>query len=177
MSRINEINDNLVVEVFNDYKNSVGYKLDRVSRTWGPNTVKKIKIDELYELVNIKGGRFLLDENMLLIKDSKVREILNLKPLDQYNPDLEKIENLLKESSNADLEEVLQYCSETTLEKIVQKCIDIPIENLTKAKMVHSYSGTDVISIIKEREDESGHVEKIESDGTTTPIRRRKIVE
>ena len=185
--RIEEIKDDLMVEVFNDYHSSVGVKLDRVSRKWDVGTAKKIRMDELYETVNMKGGRFLLEENILLIKDPAVRETLNLPELSEYNPDLKEIEKILTKDSNKRLEEILSYCSDTTLEKIVQKAIQLPISDMSKARLIKAYSGKDIIMIINEKED-AQKIENINSDldgkakreplepTEQNPTKRRRVV-
>lgn len=175
MNRIDQINDDTKVEVFNDFHSSVSYKLDRIERTWDLKEVKKIKVSELYEAVNKKGGRFLFEQNILLIKDSAIRDVLGLQPLDKYSLSQDKIATLLKDAPLKELEDVLMYCSETTLSKVVQKAIDLPISDMTKANLIQSYSGMDIISIIKEREDTEIDKSTTE-DGDETPVRRKRVI-
>lgn len=179
-ARINDVQDDLIVEVFNDHHSSVGYKLDRITRSFDIGTAKKIKMDELYELVNTKGGKFLLEENMLLIKDSSVREALGIKPLTKYSPSTKEIQEMLVNGKIQVLEELLQYCSDTTLEKIVRKAIDLPLENMAKARLIKSYSGIDVISIMQEqaedKPEESATRAPISEGEEEGPVRRRRVV-
>ena len=174
-NRIQDLNDDTLVEVFNDYHSSVGYKLDRITRSLDKGTAKKIKMGELYELANSKGGKFLLEQNMLLIKEATVRESLGLKPIDKYSPTFEQIQELIDSGSKKELEDVLMYCSETTLEKIVQKAIAMPIKDLDKARLIQAYSGSDILTIIKEKEENEIQRSGPETEGDA-PVRRKRVV-
>lgn len=175
--RLNEINDETIVEVYNDYHSSVSYKLDRITRSWDIGTVKKIKVAELYEAVNMKGGRYLFEQNILLIKESAVREALGLKVLDKYDISQKEIVELLKSGDRETLEDLLAYCSETTLTKIVQKAIDLPIADMNKANLIKAYSGIDIVNVIKEKEEGQVATEsKKTEDGEAAPPRRRRVI-
>lgn len=152
VERQERIDDDIVIEVFNDSHASVGYKLDHIERTWQKGTAKKIRMGELYELVNTKGGRVLLEENKLLIKDSSMREALSLSPLSDYSLTSEQIKTLLTKGTDEKLEDVLSYCTDAILDKIVQVAINMPIENMKKARMIQSFSGIDILDVIKERD-------------------------
>ena len=174
--RLNEINDETIVEVYNDYHSSVSYKLDRITRSWDIGTVKKIKVAELYEAVNMKGGRYLFEQNILLIKESAVREALGLKVLDKYDISQKEIVELLQSGDRETLEDLLAYCSETTLSKIVQKAIDMPLSDMNKANLIKAYSGIDIVAVIKEKEEsETPKSDVTPSDGEA-PARRRRVV-
>jgi len=170
-----ELNDNSKVEVKNDYTCSAIYKTDKITRVFEKGTKKLITIEELYNAVNTKAGKVLFDEGILLIKDERVREMLGLKALDKYSPDYEQIGKLLEDGSVEELEALLQYCTDSTLEKIIEKAIELPIQDLNKAKLIHSYSGKDIINIVREKEEE-GEETSASSSEEPTP-RRRKIVE
>ena len=174
-SRIDNIQDDTIVEVFNDYHSSVSYKLDRVTRSWDVGAAKKIRVAELYEAVNIKGGRFLFEEGILLIKDAAVRRALGLSDLDEYSLDQDKIVEMLNKGTNKELEDVLMYCSETTLTKIVQKAIEMPISDMNKANLIKSYSGIDILSVIQEKQESQIDKEQTTEEGNKTPVRRKRV--
>lgn len=170
-----ELNDNSKIEVKNDYTCSAIYKTDKITRVFERGTKKLISIEELYNAVNTKAGKVLFDEGILLIKDERVREMLGLKPLDEYSPEYEEIAKLLEAGSKEKLEALLQYCTDATLEKIVDKAIELPIQDLSKAKLIHSYSGKDILHIIREKEEEGEEVSTPSSDEPTP--RRRRVVD
>lgn len=176
MERIAQVTDETLVEVSNDYNSSVGYNVGRNTRTWDKGTSKKIKMGELYEVVNTKGGRFILEEGMLLVKDSLVRENLGLQPLDKYSPDLSALEEILLVAPDAELEDLLQYCSDTTIEKIVDKSLELPIQSMSKAKLIYVYSGSDIISMLKEQDSDKTESPKTSATEGEAP-RRRKVIQ
>ena len=176
MERVLQITDETLVEVINDYNSSVGYNVGRNTRTWDKGTSKKIKMGELYEVVNTKGGKFILEQGMLLVKDSIVRESLGLPPLDKYSPDLKQLEDILLIAPDAELEELLQYCSDTTIEKIVNKSLELPVQSMSKAKLIHVYSGSDIISMLKEQGSDKTESPKAIAPESEAP-RRRKVIQ
>lgn len=178
-TRNTNINDDTLIEVINDYTSSVGYKIDRLSRSWPIGTVKKIKMSELYEVANTVGGKRILETNKLLIKDPHARDLLALPQLDEFNLDLKGIEKELLDGDIQTLENLLQFCGDVTLEKIVQKAIDMPIQNMAKATLIHQYSGIDVIGIIKDRQEDREASEQATNsikDSETGQKKRRKVV-
>ena len=178
-----ELNEKTLIEVFNDNTCNTGYVLQNgKTRVWerDPNfiTMKKVPLGELEEAMSSRGARQLLMDNKLLIKDSQVREHLDLPVLDKYNPTLEEIKEILKEESSERLEEVLQYCNDSTLDKVVEVSIEMPIRNLTKAELISQYSGTNILDAIKlGQEDEAESKKentKKESPTDEKPRRRKK---
>ena len=152
---------NKMVTLYNDYPSSVGYTTERgVSKIFPIGSSKRISVEELLEVVNSIGGRTLLVDNILLVKESDVREFLGLSPLDEYNPDSNKIKELFQTVTNDEFEEILQYCSNTTLEKIVTLAVNTSLGDLTKIGLIKKYSGKDISEIIKEN---------MEADKTTAP--------
>lgn len=172
--------DEAVVEIQNDYVCSIVYSVGSVRRELPVGAKMKVKVKELYELVNTVGGRKVLEKGKILLKESEVRDYLGLPELDKYNPSLEEIKELIKNPDIDRLEELLMYCSSTTLEKIVNSAIEAPISNMQAARLIHQYSGKDVISIIQEREQDGDSQEETVRKPTKegeTPRRRKKIVE
>lgn len=171
--RIDETNEKTLVEVFNDYNSSVGVSTDKISRSWAIGATKRVTLEELYDVMNTPGGRIILQENMLLIKDAAIREILGLDPLTEMDPDTTAIKELLVTGDIDKLDEILQYCTETTLEKIVLQAIELPVTDMRKADLIKSYTGRDIIAIVRDRSEDGVEIETTEE----TPKRRRIVRE
>ena len=175
MSR--EIKDNTMVEVWSNYSSSLSYVTPKVVRTWHtPGSMKKVAMSELYEAVNAPGGKKFFDEGALLIKDNEVRDKLGLEPLDQYTLSREEIITLLEKKDIEKVEELLQYCSNMMLETIVQIAIDMPIEDRPIAKLIQSYSGTDVFQVIEEKAQDTEQPQAAQPE-KGKPRPKRKIKE
>lgn len=170
--RIDQTNEKMLVEVFNDFNSSVGYTTDKINRSWAIGATKKVTLEELFDVMNSPGGRTILQENMLLIKDASVREVLGLEPLTAMDPSTEKIKELLSSGSNKELEEVLQYCTQTTLEKIVQQAISLPVKDMTKGDLIKDYTGRDIVAIVRDRSEDEVPTEETEENAP----KRRRIV-
>lgn len=147
-----KIDDNTLVEVWNNHRSSIGYTTDKGSTVWHtPGLMKKIRMDELYDAFNVMGGRKLFAQGALLIKDNDIREKLGLAELDKYILDKEGMEELLNNGNLEEIEEFLQYCSDMLLETFTQAAINLPIKDMNVARLITKYSATDVLSVIDER--------------------------
>lgn len=174
-------NENTMVEVFNNSEGSVGYKTDKIARTWSlPNTMKRVKLEEIYEVCNTKGGRAMLEDGTLLIKDSEIRETLGLNPLTKYVVTTAELQKIFTQSKIEDLEELLQYCSESIFEKIIALAISLPLQDMEKLNLIKRYSGIDIYSIIQDKVAE-GEVSLVRTPVATKPegdkyqIRKRVV--
>jgi hypothetical protein len=148
------LKENQIVEVINNSTGAVGYysEYSRIARRWDkPDSMKKIPLEELRELVNMAGGYELL-EGYLLIKDIEVREELGL-PVDKsYLIEDKDIKALLKKSVSV-LTDTLENTTETIREKIAQVAIDTKLADLDKLEVIKEHSGLDVLSVIQENKE------------------------
>jgi len=169
-----EINDNTIVEVWSNHRSSISYVTDKVTRTWHtPGSMKKIKVDELYEACNSPGGKKFFNEGVLLIKDNEVRERLDLPPLDKFVLDRKEMFDLIKSGNFKEIEEFLQYCSNMLLSTFVQIAIEVPVSDLSIAKLIGKYAGIDILSVIAERQEEAvGKKDQKEFDNNSGRPRR-----
>lgn len=154
IKRLVKMNSDSMVEVSNDSFSVVGYNTDKIKRDFPVGSKRQITLGEIEEVMNIAGGEVLFRENLLLIKDPKVRTHLGLPDLDEYNLTRDQIRELLSVGNETKLEEVLQYCTDAVLGKIVQESLDMRITSFALADLIQSYSGTDVLSILKEKNEE-----------------------
>lgn len=174
MVNINLKSDALV-EVFNDAYGVVGYSTDKVSRDFPKDTMKKVTLAELEDVINSQGGRALFEKNRLLIKDEKIRTYFDLPELGHYNLTKEGIKTLLEEGSLTKLEEVLMYCSQDVLEKLVQEAIAIQITSIPQASLIKSYSGIDIMSLIEESKPKEVARKPADNTPTNKPYVRKKV--
>jgi hypothetical protein len=143
-----------LVEVINNDNGSVAYysEYSRIWRRWDkPDSVKKVPLEELRELINTAGGYELL-EGYLLIKDMEVREELGL-PVDKtYILGEKEIKALLKKSVSV-LTDTLENTTDTIREKIAHIAIDTKLADLDKLEVIKEHSGLDVLYMIQENKE------------------------
>jgi len=145
-----KITDKTMVKVLNNDTGSVGYTVEGVTRKFDRiNAEKNISFGELRDLFNVAGGRELFEEDLLMIKDNRVREELSLRPLDKYIIDEAGIKQLFK-STPKELEDVLENCTDLILEKITQTALKLPLKDVDMINLIKSYSGVDVYNIIED---------------------------
>lgn len=148
------LTDNQKIEVINNSTGSVSYysEFSRIERRWDkPNSVKKVPLEELRELVNASGGLELL-EGYLLIKNLEVREELGLPVEKSYLLEEKDIKDVLKKSLSV-LTDTLQNTTETIREKIAQVAIDSKLGDLDKLEAIKEFTNVDVLAAIQENKE------------------------
>lgn len=169
-----EINENTMVEVWNNHRSGVSYVTDKVTRTWHtPGSMKKISLAELYDACNMPGAKKFFIEGALLIKDNEIRERLDLPALDEYTLDRKQMVALLESGNLADIEEFLQYCSNMLLNTFVQVAIELPLSNMSVAHLIGKYVGLDLVNVIAEKVAEQPEI-KSASTNKARPQRLKK---
>ena len=174
IKRLVKIGGSTLVEISNDSFSIVGYNTDKIKRDFPVGAKRQISLDEIEDVMNVPGGEVLFKENLLLIKDGKVREHLGLPALDEFNLTREQIRTLLATGDEGKLEEVLQFCTDPVLNKIVQESLDMKITSFAIAGLIKAYSGTDVLQIIKEKMEEKPVGSTKESEDKTRLAQARK---
>ena len=172
MSRMENITEETIVVVTNDYDSTVGYTTEKVTRVWEPNSFKKVSVAELQDVMNTRGGRYLFEEHLLLLKETEVRHYLGLEPIGQYDLEQKDIVKLLENSNLADFEDVLQYCGDMTLEKIVSAAIALPLADLNKTNLLKSYSGINIVEAIQETLESN-----VKPAAGAEPIKRKRVAQ
>jgi len=150
-----ELQNNQLVNVINNTNGVVGYysEYNRIQRRWDkPNSVKKIALEELRELVNSAGGIELL-ENHLLIKDPQVREELGLPLEKSFMLEEKDIKDLLKKSVSA-LKDTLLNTSESIKEKIAHIAVEMKLSDLEKLELIKEHTGIDALTLIQDKKEE-----------------------
>lgn len=174
-----ELTNETVVRVYNEFGGTVTYRTSNVMRTFRPNTYRDVELKELRELIIQEGRPGVFNRGYLMIKDGRVREDLGLDPLGEYNLDEVDIGKLLEEGDITKLEEYLQYTSDYNLDKTLRVAVELPIKDLNRANLLYAYSGTNVLDIIQEKEEdkapETGARKRIDGRNPATPKRGRVI--
>lgn len=176
-----ELTDKSLVRVYNEYGGTVLYKTDAYSRQIPADTYRDIPLAELKDLIIINGKTKLFDKGYLVIKDNRVRELLGLELLGEYNLDKDMLKALLVEADLHKIETFLQYTSDANLDKLVRVAVETPVRNLDVANLIQAYSGINIINAIQDREEEkvaqTGVRQRVDGKApevpTATPVRGR----
>lgn len=150
-----ELTGSTLVSVTNMGRKSVYYELPEINivRDWAPYQTgmvpqtKTVPFSELYALNNAAGGRQIIWDN-LLIKDSKIREALDL-PLAEDSPEVlyprERVREILINGTEDEVLDMLEfgpyYIAEWTKEEIVN------IDSTTRRNFIGGIFQTDIANL------------------------------
>ena len=176
------ITDETMIEVYNESGGQVSYSTDKVRRVFPHDASRSVSFGELKELIVHNGSSNAFEEGVLVIRDNRAREELGLSLLGEYNLDEPNITKLLKEGTLQELETFLQYTSNENLQKALRVAVDISLSDLNRTNLLMAYSGTNVLTLIQEKEEETVQATGVRKrvDGKapaepTTPARGRVI--
>lgn len=138
------------------YKNMVGgitYRLGgNIDEVWSDYIeYKDLTIEKIKEMFSF--GMFpLFNKNELLIKDSDIREHLELSLLEEDVLDREKVRELISEKKYDEIEEVIQTCNENELEIIVDEVVNGDTTDRNIIGLVEDYTDlTDLQDVVEEK--------------------------
>lgn len=161
-----KLTDATIVEVFNNTTGAVAFNTDiKGKRKWDkPDSVKKVTLGELKDLINSRGGERLLLE-CLLIKDIDIREELSLPIEAEHLLDRNDVEQLLKGDADQ-IGDILEKTNSGVKEKVASVAIEQKITDTDKMEVIQEHTGVDVYSAIKEKKEEEKEVAKEKANKT-----------
>lgn len=153
----------MLVNVKNRSNNTVIYSIPdgNVRRTFAPNEIKRIDVDELQKLVYQPGGPELI-AGYLLIEDKKVLAQLMGVPQPEYWLDEKGVIRMLTEAPLDEFLDCLDFAPPGVLEMIQQKAVQLPLNDNSKREAIKKVLGFDVTAVIqherevKEEEEKEG---------------------
>ena len=182
------IDKNLEVNVSNRGHGAVGYTLEEMGglrRQFQPGETKRLTFEELEKLSWIPGGRYLL-ENELVIDNKQVVDYLlhGVEPEYYYGEDEVKL--LLTEGTLDQLLDCLDFAPSGVIQLVKDMAVKLPCNDVAKREAIFEKTGfnvTNAIEMMKEDEPE----EAIASSGRRSapvdvdekvkePVRRSKYI-
>ena len=143
------IKDDDMIVVRNRNNGSTGYTLDNnFHREFAYQEVKKIPFEELKRLSYAPGGRFLLD-NYLVVENEEALDILNMKVEPEYFYDEKKIREMLFAYDNIDeFADFLDFAPNGCLEIAKTIAINEKIPDVRKRDMLGERLGVNITNAI-----------------------------
>lgn len=131
---------------------SMGFNIDgKYKKMPFADMEKQLTLDEIQDIYDSRGGRVLIEEDLLMIKDSGVRkDVANLAPLDEYVLDAKGFELLFSDTMTK-IEDFLMYCSDTMLIRAVDEAVRLKIGDITTINLLKEYAGQDISAIVDEK--------------------------
>ena len=153
------IDKNLEVNVSNRGHGAVGYTLeemDGLRRQFQPGETKRLTFEELEKLSWIPGGRYLL-ENELVIDNKQVVDYLlhGVEPEYYYGEDEVKL--LLTEGTLDQLLDCLDFAPSGVIQLVKDMAVKLPCNDVAKREAIFEKTGfnvTNAIEMMKEDEPE-----------------------
>ena len=168
------ISKDTMFKVTNRNNGSTGYAVPdlNINRRFAAGETKEISMDELRKLSYQPGGRYIL-ENYLIVHDkAAVEELLTEGVEPEYFYTEADIKELLSKGTLDQLLDCLDYAPKGTIELVKYMAVEMKINDISKRDAIKDKTGFDVSMAIKINEESAltDEVEKLNTGRRAAPI-------
>ena len=177
------IKDDTLVKVRNRANGSIGYTLDGgFHRSFEYKETKKVPFSELKQLQYAPGGAYALD-NLLVIEDTEVLELLNMKVEPEYFYDEANIKNMLLNGSIDAFADFLDFAPEGAIDIAKDLAVKFEIPDVRKRDMLSEKTGLNITNAImvnkimeedSTKEEEAPKQRRVQSEEKLTETKERR---
>ena len=144
------MSESKIVEVINRDHGYVGYVIPEsgVKRSFAPQEMKKIELEELKQLSYVPGGEFIL-KNCLIVNDQSALDALNIAVEPEYFYTEEDIRRILTTGSLDELEDTLNFAPEGVIDLVKKITVEEELSDTRKRELITKITGFNVDNAIK----------------------------
>ncbi len=150
------INKNLEINVSNRGHGAVGYTLEEMGglrRQFQPGETKRLTFEEIEKLSWIPGGRYLLENELVIDNQEVVDYLLNgVEPEYYYGED--EVKYLLTEGTLEQLLDCLDFAPRGVIELVKDMAVKIPCNDVAKRNAIFEKTGFNVTSALEMLKDD-----------------------
>ena len=143
------VDKNLLVRVTNRDNGIVGYTLPElnVKRTFQPAEVKEISVDELRQLSYQAGGKYIIENCLVIDNQDVVNELLGeVEPEYFYSKD--DVKNILLNGTLAQFQDCLDFAPAGVIDLIKTTAVELEINDINKREAILKKTGFNVTNAI-----------------------------
>jgi hypothetical protein len=144
------ISKDTILKVTNRNNGSTGYTVADlgIHRHFSPNESKDITMDELRKLSYVPGGRYIIENCLIIHNEEAVREILTDVEPEYFYTEAE-IKQLLTKGSLDQLLDCLDYAPEGVISLVKNMAVDMKLNDVSKRDAIKDKTGFDVSKAIE----------------------------
>ena len=144
------ISKDTILKVTNRNNGSTGYTVPDlgIHRHFSPNETKEITMDELRKLSYVPGGRYIIENCLVIHNEDAVREILTDVEPEYFYTEAE-IKQLLTKGSLDQLLDCLDYAPEGVISLVKNMAVDMKLNDVSKRDAIKDKTGFDVSKAIE----------------------------
>ena len=144
------ISKDTILKVTNRNNGSTGYTVADlgIHRHFSPNETKELTMDELRKLSYVPGGRYIIENCLIIHNEEAVREILTDVEPEYFYTEAE-IKQLLQQGSLDQLLDCLDYAPEGVISLVKNMAVDMKLNDVSKRDAIKDKTGFDVSKAIE----------------------------
>ena len=144
------ISKDTILKVTNRNNGSTGYTVADlgIHRHFSPNETKELTMDELRKLSYVPGGRYIIENCLIIHNEEAVREILTDVEPEYFYTEAE-IKQLLQRGSLDQLLDCLDYAPEGVISLVKNMAVDMKLNDVSKRDAIKDKTGFDVSKAIE----------------------------
>lgn len=171
------IDDKEIISVTNRNNGTTGYvipDLGNLHRSFTPGETKKLTMEELRKLSYVAGGRYILENYLIIDNEDAIAELLSeVEP--EYHYGEEEVKELLLKGSAEQLMDALDFAPAGVIDLIKNYAVDLKINDLQKREIILEKTGFNVSSAIFINEETSDEAtEEVTTGRRAAPVKTER---
>lgn len=124
----------------------------RLRREFAPGETKKnIPVSELEQLIQISGGKTMIEDYLLIHDAEVVQNLLNFDPPIEYWLAPKDIPNWIDTCSLDEFEDAIRFAPEGTKDLIKEAAVSLPLNDFAKRQVIKDNLGFDVTQAVENK--------------------------
>lgn len=139
-----------IISVTNRDKGNVGYNipdLNNLNRQFQPGEVKEVTFEELERLSWVPGGRYLLENCLVIDNEDAIEELIGKAEPEYYYTE-EDVKTLLTTGTLDQFLDCLDFAPQGVLDMIKDLAVSMPLNDVAKRKAIQDKLGFSVDNAI-----------------------------
>lgn len=165
------VDKNTVIKVTNRDNGSVGYQIPdlNLQRRFQPRETKELPMDELRKLSYLPGGKYILQNCLILDNNNAVAELLGEVEPEYYYTEAE-VKELLLHGSLAQLQDCLDFAPSGVIDLVKDMAVKLELNDIAKRQTILEKTGFNVSRAIEINQETATVEEEVVATRRAAPV-------
>lgn len=165
------VDKNTVIKVTNRDNGSVGYQIPdlNLQRRFQPKETKELIMDELRKLSYLPGGKYILQNCLILDNNNAVAELLGEVEPEYYYTEAE-VKELLLHGSLAQLQDCLDFAPSGVVDLVKDMAVKLELNDIAKRQTILEKTGFNVSRAIEINQETATAEEEVVATRRAAPV-------
>lgn len=143
------VDKSTIIKVRNRDNGSVGYQIPdmNLQRMFQPKETKEVTMEELRKLSYLRGGKYILENCLVLDNNEAVQELLGAVEPEYFYTEVE-VKELLLHGSLAQLQDCLDFAPSGVIDLVKDMAVTLELNDIAKREAIREKTGFNISKAI-----------------------------